>query len=145
MQHKVQLEQFHEYEAIEACFNHLIIDAVDSVWLTEMMNEVMGFMNVTVLKLLQHLDNHCGKLDYLGIEMLKNEFKEPYSISELPSNYFNCLKWKLKTLQQASIASDLVEHCDLALEHFQKMGEFNTAIDEWQQKPHVDQMWENTS
>ena len=87
--HKIQLEEFHEYIRTEAGLKCLIIGAVDIVWLVEMENYMMGFVNMITHKVLQHLEDQSDKLCYLNTEMLKNECDEPCSITEHPNQLIN--------------------------------------------------------
>ena len=42
-----------------------IIEAVDEAWLEELEDDLLGFMNVTPIEMLQHLEKCGGTLDFI--------------------------------------------------------------------------------
>ena len=69
----------------------------------------MGFVNVTALELLMHLENRDGKLDYFDMKKLKNEHNKPSHITKHPTHYFNHVEKKMKALQWAGIMLDMTK------------------------------------
>ena len=76
----------------------MIIEAFDAVWLAELEDGQMGFMNVTALELIQHLETYRGGLDAMDVEHLKNDQDIPYKIMEHSIQYFSHVEQQMKSL-----------------------------------------------
>jgi hypothetical protein len=56
-------------------------------------------------------------------------------------NILQQVKKAVKTLTRANIISDMNKRRDMALYYFKELGEFNTAVREWENKSAADKTW----
>ena len=48
-----------------------ILEAVDEEWLKELAHKIMEYQNVTILEMLQHLEDRGGDINYIDIQEMK--------------------------------------------------------------------------
>jgi methionine synthase II (cobalamin-independent) len=67
--------------------------------------------------------------------MLLAERYGEWDATEVPQIYFNQVEKAIQGLTRAGINSDLNERCDMALYYLKASGEFDTSVQEWEQRP----------
>ena len=76
-----------------------IIEAVEESYLIELEEELIGYMNVTVRQMIEHLQEHSGGLDHKDISEIASERDAEWDITETPTIYFNKVEKASKQLE----------------------------------------------
>ena len=63
-------------------FKEKAIEAVDSKWIDELDDDLLGFTNQSLQQILAHLRDRGGALDYIDISGLKKERDASWDINE---------------------------------------------------------------
>jgi hypothetical protein len=136
-----------EYKTLHQGFvqatKDIILEAVDQVYLLEIKDETLGFLNQTPNDMLTHLWNRGGALDFADTRTLLAERDSKWDASEVPQMYFNQVEKAIQGLTQAGITSDLNKHRDMALYFLKASGKFDAAIREWEQGAAGLKTWQN--
>ncbi len=90
-----------------------------------------------------HLQNRGGALDFADTKKLLAERDAEWDASEVPQLYFNWVEKTIQELIQAGINLDLNECRDMVLFYHKSSGEFDGAIQEWENRPAGQKTWQN--
>lgn len=132
------------YETCAGVINgvkELIAGAVSEEWLEEIDDETLGFQNVSILEMLEHLENRGGDIDYIDIQDMKKERDAPWNTNEHIVTYFSGVQRAVKRLTKAGVTSDEVELLANALYSIKQSGEMEYALQEWDKKSRADRTW----
>ena len=121
----------------------LILEAVDTEYLSEIEHETLGYLNQTPSQMIAHLLTRGGALDFADTKDLLAERDGEWNVTENPQIYFNRVERAIKGLQRNGINSDLNERRDIALFQLKATGEFDPAVREWEAKPAAQRTWAN--
>ena len=142
-EHKELIKQYEVCAGVEQALREKILEAVDEAYVLEWEDEIMGFMDVSPRKLLDHLRSRGGQVDHNDTVTLINERDQPWDITIVPAVHFLKVEKAMKALDRANITSCRNQRRDFLLEQFAKCDEFKPAVREWKQRPDVDQTWDN--
>ncbi len=87
----------------------IIIKAVESNYLLEIEDKILGFLNQTPRLMLDHLCNRGGALDFADTKILLAKRDQEWDASEVPTLYFNRVEKTMRQSAQVGIQSDLNE------------------------------------
>ena len=121
---------------------NFIVEAVDEEWLAEIEDGVMGFLNVTTLEMLKHLEKRGGKIVYIDTKEIKKERDDPWDVNEYVVTYFNRVEQAVKQLDRAAIRTVKTELLHQALYTFKDSGEFERALVNWIILDEADHTWD---
>jgi hypothetical protein len=62
--HKALVQEFEIYCGVEQTLKDIIIKAVENDYMLEIENEILGYLNQTPKRMIQHLPNRGGQLDF---------------------------------------------------------------------------------
>jgi hypothetical protein len=85
--------------------------------------------------MLTHLRNQGVALDFADTKTLLAERDGEWDASKVPQLYFNQVEKAIQGLTRRGITSNLNKHRDMALFYLKASGEFDAAIQEWEQRP----------
>jgi len=142
-EHKELINQFETFEGVRLGTKDLILEAVDTEYLSEIEHETLGYLNQTPRQMMAHLLTRGGALDFADTKDLLAERDGEWNVTENPQIYFNRVEKAMKGLQRNGINSDLNERRDIALFQLKATGEFDPAVREWEAKPAVQKTWAN--
>ena len=103
----------------------------------------MGFRNVTIIKMIEHLKTHRGEIDYIDIQEMKKERDAPWNTNDHIVTYFSKIERTVKWLELAEVKSDKNELLSNALYAIKESGEMEHALREWDNKKKEDRTWKN--
>jgi hypothetical protein len=69
--------------------NDLILKAINKDFLLEIKQDLVAFLNVTVIQMMTHLRTRWGSVNFVDITALMSECDAPWSIAEVPMINFN--------------------------------------------------------
>ena len=81
-EHKANKRTCEKCDAVHEFLKEKAIKAIDEEWLVELDDDILGFANVSLLQILEHLTNQGGKLDYIDISKLKKERDSGWDTNE---------------------------------------------------------------
>ena len=142
LKHKADLMEYETCEGVTNAVKDLIEGAVDKEWLEEIDDETLGFQNVTILEMLEHLEDRGGDIDYIDIAEMRKEREAPWDTNEHIVTYFSGVQRAVKRLTKAKVKSDEIELLANALMTIKESGEMEHALQEWEKKDKADQTWE---
>ena len=142
-EHKELINQFETFEGVRLGTKDLILEAVDTEYLSEIEHETLGYLNQTPRQMMAHLLTRGGALDFADTQDLLAERDGEWNVTENPQIYFNRVEKAMKGLQRNGINSDLNERRDIALFQLKATGEFDPAVREWEAKPAAQKTWAN--
>ena len=142
LQHKADLIEYETFAGVTNGVKDLIAGAVSSEWLEEIDDDILGFQNVTILNMLEHLESRGGDIDYIDIQEMRKERDAPWNTNEHIVTYFSEVQRAVKRLKRAGVTSDEVELRANALFSIKTSGEMEYALQEWDKKAKADQTWE---
>ena len=88
-EHKELMRKYEFCDEMEEALKEHIETVLDFDWLAEINDEILRFTNVTSLKMITHLCNHGGNLDFVNTKELLTEYDGPWNIIEHTTVYFN--------------------------------------------------------
>jgi hypothetical protein len=138
-EHKELLAQFKIFKGIEQAIKDFILEAIEHDYLMEIEDETLGFLNQMPRNMIDHLKARGGSLDVADTKTLLAERDAEWDISKNPQKYFNRVEQAIKALTCAGIILGLNKQRDMALYYLKSSGEFNAAVQEWENKPVTDQ------
>lgn len=142
-EHKELIKEYEVCAGVEQVLREKILEAVDEAYVLELEDEIMGFMDVSPRKLLDHLRSRGGQVDHNDTVALINERDQPWDMSIVPAVYFLKVEKAMKALDRANITSCRTQRRDFLLEQFAKCDDFKPAVREWKQRPATAQTWDN--
>ena len=142
LQHKAELVTYETCQGVINGIKDLIVGAVSAEWLEEIDDDILGFQNVPILKMLEHLEERGGDVDYIDIQEMRKERDAPWNTNEHIVTYFSGTQGAVKRLKKAGVTSDEVELLANALFSIKQSGEMEYALQEWDKKAKADQTWE---
>ena len=128
---------------VEQGLRDKIIEAVEESYLIELEEELIGYMNVTVKQMIEHLQERSGGLDHKDINEIASERDAEWDITDTPAVYFNKVEKAIKQLERFNIKTDLVLCMNRAMEAFDNSGLFDAAVREWNNKDKAEKTWAN--
>jgi hypothetical protein len=128
---------------VEQGLKDKIIKAVEESYLIELEEELIGYMNVTALDMIKHLQERSGGLDHKDVSAIAAERDAEWDVTETPAVYFNKVEKAIKQLERFHIKTDLVLCMNRALEAFDNSGLFDAAVREWNNKDKAEKTWSN--
>jgi hypothetical protein len=93
--------------------------------------------------MLTHLRNQGGALGVADMKTLLAERDGEWDSSKVPQLYFNQVEKAIQGLTHAGITSNLNECQDMVLFYLKVSEEFDSAIQEWEQRPAGQKTWQN--
>ena len=75
-------ELFHKYTALDGALKKQINTAVESVFLSSLVDQLTGFVQVTALTMLQYLFSSYGAIDDIDLEKNAVKTMRPYDPTE---------------------------------------------------------------
>ena len=142
-EHKELINQFETFEGVRLGTKDLILEAVDTEYISEIEHETLGYLNQTPRQMIAHLLTQGGALDFADTKDLLAEQDGEWNVTENPQIYLNRVEKAIKGLIRNGINSDLNERRDIALFQLKATGEFDPAVREWEAKPAADKTWAN--
>jgi hypothetical protein len=141
-EHKELINQFETFEGVRLGTKDLILEAVDTEYLSEIEHETLGYLNQTPRQMIAHLLTRGGALDFADTKDLLAERDGEWNVTKKPQIYFNRVEKAMKGLLRNGINSDLNERRD-TLFQLKATGEFDPAVREWEAKPAAQKTWAN--
>jgi hypothetical protein len=105
--HKEEIREYETFQGVIQATKDIILEAVDSEYLLEIEDEILGFLNQTPTQMLTHLRNRGGALDYADTKNLLAEQDGEWDASKVPQQYFNRAEKAIQGLTRAGINLDL--------------------------------------
>lgn len=121
---------FNKYLGVEQGIKDKIIEAVESEYLLELKEGILGYHNVTARGMLDHLRKRGGGSDHTNITKIPKERDEPWDGVESPAVYFARVEKNIKLLSHVTpnpIVTDLTERMMAILSAFAEFGNLNPA------------------
>ena len=122
---------------------HKIIESVNKEWLEEICDKILGFTNVTPLKMLQHFEDRGGDIDYINIQEMKTKRDGPWDTNQHIVTYFSRVEQAVKRLKEGKVTTSEVKILSNVLFQIKQSGEMEWALKEWNKKPEADRTWKN--
>jgi hypothetical protein len=116
-EHKELINQYETFKGVHLGAKDLILEAVRNKYLIKIKHEMMGYINQTPRKMLKHLLNRGGALDFADTKELLPQRDGEWNISKNPQVYFNQVEKAIKGLTRNGITSNLNKRRDIALYH----------------------------
>jgi hypothetical protein len=136
-QFAADLKEFHTFTSVAANLKKQIIQAVPATYINELSDETLGFANVTVLNLLQHLDTNYGTItaDDLSINLkhLHREWTGAQPLEDLWQQIRLCRVFAadIDPISEATAIR-------AALDNLENTGLFTDAIKDWRKRPDLE-------
>ena len=143
LKHKADLITYEMCQGVINGIKDLIAGAVNNEWLEEIDDDTLGFQNVTILEMLEHLEDRGGDIDYIDIQEMRKERDASWNSNEHIVSYFSSTQSAVKRLKKAGVTSDETELLANALYSIKESGEMEYALQEWDKKAKTDQTWAN--
>jgi len=147
LQTKTDFEQdlriFDTCKGVEQGLKDKIIEAVEESYLIELEEDVIGYMNVTVRQMIEHLQERSGGLDHKDVSAIAAERDAEWDVTETPAVYFNKVEKAIKQLERFNIQTDLTLCMNRAIEAFDNSGLCDAAVREWNNKDKAEKTWSN--
>ena len=142
LKHKADLITYETCAGVINGVKDLIAGAISGEWLEEIDDDTLGFQNVSILDMLEHLENRGGDIDYIDIQEMRKERDAPWNTNEHIVTYFSGVQRAVKRLTKAGVTSDEIELLANALYSIKQSGEMEYALQEWDKKAKADRTWE---
>ena len=88
-EHKELVNQYKTFKGFRLGTKDLILEAVDSEYLSKIEHETLGFLNQMPRQMIEHLLTRGGALDFVDTKDLLAERDGEWNINENPQIYFN--------------------------------------------------------
>jgi hypothetical protein len=134
--------EFTTCQAVKESIKQQVLNAIDNMYLQDLKDDVFGYADVTIIKILQHLGTTYGLLTANDLETNHNKLTEPWNPDEPFENI-----WKhIKIIRAVAIAgnellSDSVT-IKLTLVALDKAGVYDHAITILHDKSDIEQTWD---
>ncbi len=142
-EHKELIQQFQMCVGASKGLKDLIIQAINKDFLLELCMPGIAYLNMTPLQMLTHLCNQWGAMDYVDINVLMAKCDTTWDTTEVPTKHFNWIEKAWRQLTHANIQIDQRAMMVKALKSFKDAGDFDAAIQAWEARPVVLQMYKN--
>ncbi len=139
--HKALVREYEIYCGVKQALKDIIFETVEKDYLLEIKDEVLGYLNQTPKRMITHLHNHGGQLDFTDTKKLISEQDSEWDVNKVPQVYLNRVEKAFKQLKRAGIDSNLNERRDMALFYLKASGEYDAVVREWEAKPAIDKTW----
>jgi hypothetical protein len=98
-----EIRTFEICRGVEQGLKDKIIEAVEESYLIELEEELIGYMNVTALDMIKHLQERSGGLDHKDVSAIAAERDAEWDVTETPAVYFNKVEKAIKQLERFHI------------------------------------------
>ncbi len=120
------------------------IGAVDNKWLIELKDNLLGFINRSLVDILQHLRDCGGSLDYINTNQLKKERDYPWDNNKhIVKNIVKVQKAVDTLEEQTNITTDKGELLNDLLYMIKESGEMEQALVNYDTKDAADKVCAN--
>jgi hypothetical protein len=141
-QYTAALREFTIFSAVEYSIKQLVITAIPDTFINELSDEDLGYRNVTVLQILQHLDTVYGTITADDLdENLTNLHREWNSEQPLEDLWKQIRKCMVLAQPINPISDSTAVRAVLA--NLERSGQFTDAIDRWRLRPAVEHTFTN--
>ena len=127
-EHKAKIVEYETCAGVIMSIKGMIVDAVDKEWLEGIGDEILGFTNVSIVDMLDHLEARGGKLDYFEIQAIKAELDAPWDGNENVVTYFSRIERCNRQLKRGKITPDETDLINQALYFFKESGELEQGL-----------------
>ena len=141
-EHKANKRTCEKCDAVHEFLKEKAIKAIDEEWLVELDDDILGFANVSLLQILEHLTNQGGKLDYIDISKLKKERDSGWDTNE------HIVKHIVKVQKAVDILNDRAkiptaegELLNDLLYTIKESGEMEQALVDWDARSEAEKTW----
>ena len=141
-EHKASKRTCEKCDAVHEFLKEKAIKAVDEEWLVELDDDILGFANVSLLQILEHLTNQGGKLDYIDISKLKKERDSGWDTNEHIVKHIVKVQKAVNILKdRAKIPTAEGELLNDLLYTIKESGEMEQALVDWDARDEADKTW----
>ena len=138
--HKALIAEYEVCTGVVNAMKEKIVEAVDEEWLEEINDKILGFQNVPVTQMFEHLVERAGELDYIDLQEMKQERDAPWNTNEHIVTYFTKVERAVKRMKD-KIKMDEKELLSNALYTIKESGEMEHALRTWDKKDEADKTW----
>lgn len=138
--HKAKIAEYEVCAGVIIAVKEKMVEAVDEEWLEEIRDEILGFTNVTVTEMFEHLVERGSDVDFIEIQEMKAERDAPWDTNEHIVTYFTKVERVCKRLKK-KISIDDKELLSNALYTIKESGEMEWALKKWEEKAEADKTW----
>ena len=142
-EHKAKIQEHEVCAGVTSALKEILVEAVDEEWFEEIEDDLVGFANVSIVDMIDHLKSRGGTLDYFEIQAIKSERDTPWDGNENVVTYFARVERCNKQLKRAKITPDETELMNQALYYFKESGELEQGLVNWEAKTEADKTWSN--
>jgi hypothetical protein len=136
------LQEFRTYTNTETAIKKLIIAAVPPTFINQVRDEMLGFSNISVLTILNHLHQTYGKLTTddldLNTENLHREWSPDHPLEDLFEQVRQCQAFAAETdpISDPTAVRAIIHNLE-------KSGLFTDAIRDWRKRTDADKTLQN--
>jgi len=136
--HKRQLKRFEDYKTVSKNIKDAVISAVPESFIATLSDPDVGFGNVTILQIFEHLMTTCGTVTHEDLDQHEEESKEPW----IPATPTEDLWLQTAKAQLFPPASDaLSDNCILRalVQNVRNTKAFDSTLKRFDELPRADQ------
>jgi hypothetical protein len=97
-EHKELINQYKTFKGVRLGTKYLILEAVENKYLIKIEHKTLGFLNKTPRRMLEHILNRGGALDFANTKNLIAKRDGEWNINKKLQIYFNRVKKAMKSL-----------------------------------------------
>ena len=91
-EHEKRKQEYNTYMAVSNILKNQIVDAIKGPYLRELRNRRFGYLNASLMDMLDHLFDRYGNLTAINIQESKTRFNEPFNPDDPIAVYFQKLE-----------------------------------------------------
>ena len=91
-EHNNRKAEFDMFIAVKNALKNQIIEKIKGPYLMELRDRRFGYLNLSLMDLLDHLFDRYGNLTAIDVQECKNRINDPFSPDEPIAIYFQSLK-----------------------------------------------------
>ena len=140
--HKEHLRLFREYQAVEAAFQQMLIEAIDDVYLEAIRDATTNSINMTTYDIIQYLYDTYGDITPEGLEDERDTVKNLTYDPNLPiDTIFTKIEKFTNFAEAARSPLNQQQSIDFAYNIFRRARVFQRYLLDWDKRAHLSKTW----
>lgn len=138
-----QGQAYNEYRALESHLKSLVIAAVPDIYICELQDVQVGYANVTIPAMLNHLFNDHGKIEPKHLEANLEQINTPWNPDEQIQTVFNNGNICRQFAEEGGDKITDSAYIRILVKIFRKSGVLTKAVTDWEEKDETEHTVEN--
>jgi hypothetical protein len=139
----LSMAEFQTCQNVKENLKQQILEAVANIYLQDLEDDVFGYPDVTITQIITHLGTTYGQLNANDLEANRHKLINQWN----PGEPFENICKRIRIIRAVATAGGETISNNVTIEPtlsaLNKAGVYDHAIENWYDKPEVDQTWDN--